>query len=90
MTNVITALLISSAFVLVVFTGCMTFHSKQMRIVGLSREGCWAMLLLSLLTLTLAGVVMHSFTPQTETIPFILLSGLCVARLLWRERRETK
>jgi hypothetical protein len=62
-----------------------------MKIIGLSREGCWAMLLLSLLVLILADIFMyHSFAPMSETIPFVALIVLCLLRLLRGQSRQSK
>jgi len=62
-----------------------------MKIIGLSREGCWAMLILALLVLMLADIFMyHSFAPTPETIPFIALIALCFVRLLRPDSKQPR
>ena len=60
-----------------------------MKILGLSRDGCWAMLALSSIVLVLADLFMyHRFELSLETAPFIALIMLCVVRLMRRERTK--
>jgi len=60
-----------------------------MKLVGLSRDGCWTMLALSSVVLVLEDVFMyHRFELSFETAPFIALIMLCVVRLLPRERAK--
>ena len=61
-----------------------------MKAIGLSRDGCQAILVLSAVTLLLIDVAKHSFAPTWETAPFFALISLCLVRLFWRSRKASE
>src|SRR5436305_947247 len=64
---------------------------RVMKIIGLSRGGCWAMLILSLLVLILTDVFMYrSFAPTSETTPFMVLIAMCFVRLLRPDSKKPR
>ena len=60
-----------------------------MKLLGTSRQGCWAILVLSSIVLALlTGFVYHSFELNGETAIFETLILVSILRLVWPARKR--